>query len=83
MKTKIGKLKQIISSNAELNIYFDSVQDDWNQDKFNKYVHQILKNFEQYHDKEDRPKFYTELETLLNKYCNDNTYEKPLVNNKL
>jgi hypothetical protein len=77
MKNKNEKLKLIISRNTELHKYSDLVQDDWTISQFNSNVESILTDFEEYNNKVERPAFYTELETLLNKYSKDNIYRKP------
>ncbi len=77
-KSKIEKLKQIISDNKELQNHLHLIQDNWNEKQISIFVLDILKGFELYHEKQIRPKFYTELETLLNKYGDDNIYQKPL-----
>lgn len=78
MKDKIEKLRQIISGANELHPYSDIVQDDWNYAQLKNNIENILKDFEKYKDKVERPNFYTELEVLLNKYSNDNVYKKPI-----
>ena len=77
MKDKIEKLKQIISESNKLQAYADIVQDDWNLTQLKTTIENILKDFEKYKDKVERPNFYTELEVLLNKYSKDNIYKKP------
>lgn len=69
MKTKIEKLKQIISRNIELNIYFDSVQDDWNKDKFNKFIEKIPI------DSHPSSNANRDLLLLLNDYDDNETYK--------
>lgn len=74
MKDKILKLKKIIADFPELAEYGDKVQDDWTMIQFNKFVSEILIDFNESKDKENRPIFYTSLQLLLNKYDKDNPY---------
>lgn len=76
--SKIEKLKQIISANEELQNHLHLIQDNWNEKQINVFIYDMLQDFEIYHEKQIRPKFYTELETLLNKYGEDNIYQKPI-----
>lgn len=78
MKGKIEKLKQIISANTELQKYSDEIQDNWNLSQISDFTQNILTDFQEYRDKTERPAFYTELQTLSNKYDKDNGYIKPV-----
>ncbi|MDD4002232.1 MAG: hypothetical protein PHU35_05520 [Bacteroidales bacterium] len=42
--------------------------------QFSKFVGEILTDFSELKDKENRPGFYTKLQLLLNKYYKDNPY---------
>lgn len=77
MELKIDKLKEIISKTPELSPYSTSIQLNWSDVQINEYIEAILLDFKHYAENSNRPFFYTELQTLLNKYGPDNNYRKP------
>ena len=81
MELKIDKLKEIILKNPELSSYSTSIQLNWNQVQIDSYIETILSDFKHYAENSNRPSFYTELQTLLNKYGPDNIYRHPDLSN--